>query len=80
MEERIRLLEEKVDHHHRQISKLFSKVDETNQNIQKIMNILTQIRYFLYGGFAFFVATEIGFIQALQFMNKCSTNSPGFFW
>jgi len=68
MEERIRLLEEKVDHHHRQISKLFSRVDETNQNIQKIMNILTQIRYFLYGGFAFFVATEIGFVQALQIM------------
>jgi|TARA_R110002050_G_C8628696_1_gene488152 hypothetical protein len=68
MEERIKLLEQTIDHHHRQISKLFAKVDQTNQDIQKIMNILTQIRYFLYGGFAFFVATEIGFIQALQFM------------
>ena len=68
MEERVRLLEEKTEHQARQISKLFLEIDETNKNIQKIMNILTQIRYFLYGGFAFFVATEIGFLQALKLM------------
>jgi len=62
------LLEEKIEHHSRQISKLFSQVDETNKNIQKIMNILTQIRYFLYGGFAFFVASEVGFLQALKIL------------
>ena len=66
MEDKIRIIEERVDHHHRQISKLFSEIDDTKKNIQKIMNILTQIRYFLYGGFAFFVATEVGFVQALQ--------------
>jgi len=66
MQDRIRVIEERVDHHHRQISKLFSEIDDTKKNIQKIMNILTQIRYFLYGGFAFFVATEVGFLQALQ--------------
>jgi len=68
MEDKIRVIEERVDHHHRQISKLFSEIDDTKKNIQKIMNILTQIRYFLYGGFAFFVASEIGFIQALRLM------------
>ena len=68
MEDRIKLLEEKTEHHHRQISKLFSLTDETTKNIQKIMNILTQIRYFLYGGFAFFVASEIGFLQALKIL------------
>jgi len=68
MEERVRLLEDKIEHQARQISKLFSEIDETKVNIQKIMNILTQIRYFLYGGFAFFVATEIGFLQALKLM------------
>lgn len=68
MEERVRLLEERTEHQGRQISKLFSEIDETKKNIQKIMNILTQIRYFLYGGFAFFVATEIGFLQALKLM------------
>jgi len=68
MEERVRLLEEKTEHQARQISKLFAEIDETKKNIQKIMNILTQIRYFLYGGFAFFVATEIGFLQALKLM------------
>ena len=68
MQDRIRVIEERVDHHHRQISKLFSEIDDTKKNIQKIMNILTQIRYFLYGGFAFFVATEVGFLQALQIL------------
>lgn len=68
MEERIKLLEEKIEHHSRQISKLFSEINQTQQNIQKIMNILTQIRYFLYGGFAFFVASEIGFLQALKIL------------
>ena len=69
MEERIRLLEEKTLHHGRQISKLFSLVDETNKNIQKIFNTLNQIRYFLYGGFAFFVATEVGVFKALKIMS-----------
>jgi len=66
MEERVRLLEDKIEHQARQISKLFSQVDETNKNIQKIFNTLNQIRYFLYGGFAFFVATEVGFLQAIK--------------
>ena len=68
MEERIRLLEEKSQHHSRQISKLFSEIDETKANMHKIMSILTQLRYFLYGGFAFFVATELVFLQALKLM------------
>ena len=68
MEERFRLLEERTEHQSRQISKLFSEIDDTKKNIQKIMNILTQIRYFLYGDFAFFVATEVGFLQALKLM------------
>ena len=55
-----------LDKHTSQISKLFSKIDDTNAKIQKIFNILNQIRYFIYGGFAFFVATEIGFMQALE--------------
>ncbi len=69
MEERIRLLEDKIEHQARQISKLFSQVDETNKNIQKIFNTLNQIRYFLYGGFAFFVATEVGIFKALKIMS-----------
>ena len=68
MEDRLKLIEEKLEHHHRQISKLFSEINQTQQNFQKIMNILTQIRYFLYGGFAFFVASEIGFLQALKIL------------
>jgi len=69
MEERIKLLEERTDHQGRQISKLFSQVDETNKNIQKIFNTLNQIRYFLYGGFAFFVASEVGILKALNIIS-----------
>ena len=34
MEERVRLLEEKTEHQGRQISKLFSEIDDTKANIQ----------------------------------------------
>ena len=39
-----------LDKHASQISKLFSKIDDTNDKIQKIFNMLNQIRYFIYGG------------------------------
>ena len=35
-----------LDKHAGQIAKLFSKIDDTNSKIQKIFNMLNQIRYF----------------------------------
>jgi len=55
-----------LDKHATQIAKLFSKIDDTNAKIQKIFNMLNQIRYFLYGGFAYFIASEIGMFNLLQ--------------
>jgi uncharacterized protein YpuA (DUF1002 family) len=55
-----------LDKHTNQIAKLFSKIDDTNANIQKIFNMLNQIRYFLYGGFAYFIASEIGMLDLIK--------------
>ena len=55
-----------LDKHANQIAKLFSKIDDTNAKIQKIFNMLNQIRYFLYGGFAYFIASEVGMFNLLK--------------
>ena len=55
-----------LDKHTTQISKLFSKIDDTNLKIQKIFNMLNQIRYFLLGGFAYFLASEVGIFNVLR--------------
>lgn len=55
-----------LDKHSAQIAKLFSKIDDTNAKIQKIFNMLNQIRYFLYGGFAYFIASEVGMLDLIK--------------
>ena len=55
-----------LDKHSTQIAKLFSKIDDTNAKIQKIFNMLNQIRYFLLGGFAYFLASEVGVFNVLR--------------
>jgi hypothetical protein len=55
-----------LDKHAGQIAKLFSKIDDTNSKIQKIFNMLNQIRYFLLGGFAYFLASEVGMFNLLK--------------
>lgn len=55
-----------LDKHSTQIAKLFSKIDDTNAKIQQIFNMLNQIRYFLYGGFAYFIASEVGMFNLLR--------------
>jgi len=55
-----------LDKHSGQIAKLFSKIDDTNSKIQQIFNMLNQIRYFLLGGFAYFIASEVGMFNLLK--------------
>ena len=55
-----------LDKHSSQIAKLFSKIDDTNAKIQQIFNMLNQIRYFLYGGFAYFIASEVGMLDLIK--------------
>jgi hypothetical protein len=55
-----------LDKHSGQIAKLFSKIDDTNEKIQKMYHMLNQIRYFIYGGFAYFLASEVGMFNLLK--------------
>ncbi len=57
-----------LDKHSNQIAKLFSKIDDTNDKIQKIFNMLNKIRYFIYGGFAYFLASEVGMLNLIKVM------------
>ena len=66
MTDDIKRIQLQLDKHTSQIAKLFSKIDDTNAKIQKIFNMLNQIRYFLYGGFAYFIASEIGMLDLIK--------------
>ena len=66
MEERVIRLETAVDRHESQISKLFSRVEDTNKAIQKINTNMLQIKWSVYGAIAFYIITQIGIIEALR--------------
>ena len=55
-----------LDKHTGQISKLFSKVDDTNLCIQKINMSLVQIKYGIYGALGWYVITQVGIIEAFK--------------
>jgi len=62
----IRRLQVQLDKHSSQIAKLFSKVDDTNASIQKIMNTLNQIRWTFFGALGYYAVSEIGIIEAMR--------------
>ena len=66
MEERVVRLETAVDRHESQISKLFSRVEDTNEAIQKINNSMLQIKWSVYGAIGFYIITQIGIIEAFR--------------
>jgi hypothetical protein len=66
MEDRIARLETTVDRHDSQITKLFSRIDETNRCIAKINTSLLQIKWSVYGALGYYVITQIGIIDALK--------------
>ena len=66
MEERVIRLETAVDRHESQISKLFSRVEDTNEAIQKINNSMLQIKWSVYGAIGFYIITQIGIIEAFR--------------
>ena len=63
---RVSRLETIIDRHDTQISKLFSRVDETNRAIQKINNSLLQIKWGIYGAIIRYVVQQVGIIEALR--------------
>tara|TARA_B110000196_G_scaffold292710_1_gene280517 strand:- start:487 stop:696 length:210 start_codon:yes stop_codon:yes gene_type:complete len=66
MEERVARMETTLDRHDSQITKLFSRVDETNRCIQKINNSMLQIKWSVYGAIGFYIVTQIGLLEALR--------------
>ena len=66
MEERVARMETTLDRHDSQITKLFSRVDETNKCMQKINNSILQIKWSVYGAIGFYIVTQIGLLEALR--------------
>jgi len=66
MEDRVARLETTVERHDTQISKLFSRIDETNRCIAKINTSLLQIKWSVYGALGYYVITQVGIIDALK--------------
>ena len=66
MEERIIRVETTLDKHSTQINKLFSRIEDTNEAIQKINNSMLQIKWSVYGAIGFYIITQIGIIEAFK--------------
>ena len=66
MEDRVGRLEATVDRHDSQITKLFSRIDETNKCIQKINTNMLQIKWSVYGAIGFYIITQVGIFDALK--------------
>ena len=66
MEDRIARIETILERHDTQISKLFSRIDETNRCIAKINTSLLQIKWGVYGAIGFYIITQVGIIDALK--------------
>ena len=66
MEDRVGRLEATVDRHDSQITKLFSRIDETNRCMAKINTSLLQIKWSVYGAIGFYIVTQIGIIEAFK--------------
>ena len=65
-EDRVARLETTIDRHDSQITKLFSRIDETNKCIQKINNSMLQIKWSVYGAIGFYIVTQVGLLEALR--------------
>ena len=66
MEERVSRVEKAIDRHDAQISKLFSRIEDTNEAIQKINTNMLQIKWSVYGAIGFYIITQIGIIEAFK--------------
>ena len=66
MNDELNRVQLQLDKHTGQISKLFSKIDDTNLCIQKINNSLLQIKYGVYGALGWYVITQVGIIEAFK--------------
>ena len=68
MENELTRMQLQVDKHSGQIAKLFSKIDDTNLCIQKINTSLLQIKWGVFGAFAWYLIGQIGIIEAISLL------------
>ena len=69
MEDRLNRLEDTIQLHEVQIGKLFSKIEDTNICIQKIMSTMAQIKWTFYGAVGYYVISELGILSTLKLMS-----------
>ncbi len=68
MEDRVKMLEHKVERHSKQIAKLFNKTETTDLKLDKIVLTLNQIRFTFYGAVGYYAISEFGLMSALKFV------------
>jgi hypothetical protein len=66
MDDELRRMQLQLEKHAGQIAKLFSKIDDTNLCIQKIITSLLQIKWGVFGAFAWYIIGQVGIIEALR--------------
>ena len=66
MSDELTRMQLQLDKHSGQIAKLFSKIDDTNLCIQKINTSLLQIKWGVFGAFAWYIIGQVGIIEALR--------------
>ena len=66
MEDNINRMQLQLDKHSGQIAKLFSKIDDTNLCIQKINTSLLQIKWGVFGAFAWYIIGQVGIFNVLR--------------
>ena len=66
MEDELRRMQLQLEKHAGQIAKLFSKIDDTNLCIQKINTSLLQIKWGVFGAFAWYIIGHVGILEAMR--------------
>jgi chaperonin cofactor prefoldin len=69
MKEKVADLEKRLSRHDDQIARLFSKMDSTNNHLTDIQKSLDQIKYTGIGALAYYVLSEVGFLEGLKVLS-----------
>lgn len=68
MDEKLSRMQLQLDKHDSQIGKLFGRIENTNLCIQKINTSLLQIKWGVFGAFAWYLVGQIGIIEAISLL------------
>jgi len=68
MNDELNRMQLQLDKHDSQIGKLFGRIENTNLCIQKINTSLLQIKWGVFGAFAWYLIGQIGIIEAISLL------------